>query len=97
MDGFDLSGTNIHIHDYDVWNQDDTFAMKAESETTSNVLIENVRASGVGLTIGSIGRNDVRTITFRNVITVCTIFRNKGMYVIYCIYMKLHIYINIPL
>jgi len=42
-------------HDCDVWNQDDTFAVKANDENTENVLIENVRASGVGLTIGSIG------------------------------------------
>ena len=67
-DGFDVSGKDIHIHDCDVWNQDDTFAVKAIKETTSNVLIENVRASGVGLSIGSIGHNAVRNVTFRNVI-----------------------------
>lgn len=47
-DGFDVSGKNIHIHDCTVWNQDDTFAVKANGEDTENVLIERVQASGVG-------------------------------------------------
>ena len=34
---------------------------------TSNVLIERVNSSGVGLTIGSIGGSVVRNVTFRNV------------------------------
>merc|ERR1712100_723224 len=54
-DGFDVSGTDIHIHDCSVWNQDDTFCIKAsQHEPTANVLVENVHASGVGLSIGSI-------------------------------------------
>ena len=67
-DGFDVSGKDIHIHDCSVWNQDDTFCIKASGEDTENVLIENVRASGVGLSIGSIGGQAVRNITFRNVV-----------------------------
>ena len=62
-DGFDLAGcTNVHIHDSAVWNQDDCFDVK---DGTSNVLIERVNASGVGLTIGSIA-STVRNITFRD-------------------------------
>ena len=66
-DGFDVSGTDIHIYESSVWNQDDTFCIKANGEDTSNVLVENVQASGVGLSIGSIGKNTVKNITFRNV------------------------------
>jgi len=61
-DGFDVSGTDIYVHDSTVWNQDDSFCIK---DGTQNVLVENVNASGLGLTIGSIASN-VRNITFRN-------------------------------
>eukprot|EP00931_Biecheleriopsis_adriatica_P090347 TRINITY_DN64348_c0_g1_i1.p1 TRINITY_DN64348_c0_g1~~TRINITY_DN64348_c0_g1_i1.p1 ORF type:complete len:448 (+),score=78.88 TRINITY_DN64348_c0_g1_i1:161-1504(+) len=62
-DGFDLVSCNgVHIHDSSVWNQDDCFTVK---DGTSNVLIERVNASGVGLTIGSIA-STVRNITFRD-------------------------------
>ena len=78
-DGFDVSGQNIHIHDCAVWNQDDTFCIKAEGpEVTENVLIENVKASGVGLSIGSIGKGSVRNVTFRNVVMHHS---SKGIYV----------------
>lgn len=77
-DGFDVSGTNIHIHDSSVWNQDDTFCIKANKETTSNVLVENCQASGVGLSIGSISADTVRNVTFRNVEMHHT---SKGVYV----------------
>ena len=76
--GFDVGGTDIHIHDCDVWNQDDTFCIKANHETTSNVLVENCRASGVGLSVGSIGDANVRNVTFRNVEMHHT---SKGVYV----------------
>jgi polygalacturonase len=63
-DGFDVSGTNVWIHDCEVWCQDDTIAVKG---TSSNMLFERINASGVGLTIGSIGSSDhVRNITFRD-------------------------------
>lgn len=62
-DGFDVNGHNIHIHDVDVWCQDDTIAVKGSS---SNILIERVRASGIGLTIGSIGNDIVSNVTFRD-------------------------------
>lgn len=62
-DGFDLSGCdNVWVHDSSVWNQDDCFDVK---DGTSNVVIERVNASGVGLTIGSIA-STVRNITFRD-------------------------------
>ena len=68
-DGFDVAGRNIHVHDCTVWNQDDTIAIKADGKMdTTNVLVERVHASGVGLTIGSIGANRVRNITFRDVL-----------------------------
>jgi len=62
-DGFDVAGTNVWIHDCTVWNQDDCVCVKG---TSSNMLFERIHASGVGLTIGSIGHNVVRNITFRN-------------------------------
>lgn len=61
-DGFDVEGKNIWIHDSTVWNQDDSFCVK---DNTENVLIERVQASGIGLVIGSIASN-VRNITFRD-------------------------------
>jgi polygalacturonase len=61
-DGFDVTGNNIHIHDSTVWNQDDSFCVK---DGTQNVVIENINASGLGLTIGSISSH-VKNITFRN-------------------------------
>ena len=54
-DGFDVSGNNVWIHDCTVWNQDDCFDVKGGQ----NMLIENVEASGFGLTIGSIGSGTV--------------------------------------
>lgn len=62
-DGFDVTGRNVWIHDVKVWNQDDCIAVKDDSE---NMLIERVEASGLGLTIGSIGGSTVRNITFRD-------------------------------
>jgi polygalacturonase len=73
-DGFDFARcTNVHVHDSSVWNQDDCFDVK---DGTSNVLIERVNASGVGLTIGSIA-STVRNITFRNAYMHHTM---KGIY-----------------
>jgi len=62
-DGFDVTGTNVWIHDCTVWNDDDCIAVKGEA---SNMLFERIHASGLGLTIGSIGAHRVRNITFRN-------------------------------
>lgn len=75
-DGFDVAGQNIYIHDSSVWNQDDCFTIQPIDSTginakcTENVLVENVNASGLGLTVGAIhptrGHNCIRNVTFRN-------------------------------
>lgn len=62
-DGFDFTGRNIHVHDVTVYSQDDCIAIK---DGTENVLVERVNASGLGLTIGSIGGSVVRNITVRD-------------------------------
>jgi len=62
-DGFDVSGTNVWVHDCSVWNQDDSFCVK---DGSSDMVFERIRASGIGLTIGSIGDSTVRNITFRD-------------------------------
>lgn len=73
-DGFDMSSCdNVWVHHCSVWNQDDCFDVK---DGTSNVVIEHVNASGVGLTIGSIA-SEVRNITFRNAYMHHTV---KGIY-----------------
>ena len=73
-DGLDVSGRNVHIHDCNIWNQDDCVCIKDGSE---NMLIERVNASGLGFTIGSIGGSTVRNITFRD----CRMHKTvKGIY-----------------
>lgn len=54
-DGFDVSGKNVWIHDCTVWNQDDCIAVKGGTD----MLFERITASGLGLTIGSIGADTV--------------------------------------
>ena len=73
-DGFDVSGRNVHIHDCDIWNQDDTIAVKDDSR---DMLFERITASGVGLTIGSIGSSLVKNVTFRDCYMPNTL---KGIY-----------------
>jgi hypothetical protein len=46
-----------------VWNQDDSFCVK---DGSTNMVFERINASGVGLTIGSIGGSVVKNITFRD-------------------------------
>ena len=66
-DGIDVSGTDVYIHDVDIWNQDDCIAVKDSFlGTSSNMLFERIHASGLGLTIGSIGGTTVSNITFRD-------------------------------
>ncbi|EDQ85455.1 uncharacterized protein MONBRDRAFT_34221 [Monosiga brevicollis MX1] len=86
-DGFDVAGKNIYIHDVDIWNDDDCIAVKEQtgashqSTCSENMLFERINASGVGLTIGSIGASDahtcVRNITFRDSVMYDTF---KGIY-----------------
>lgn len=73
-DGFDVTGRDVWIHDVTVWNQDDCVAVKDNSQ---NMLIERVNASGLGMTIGSIGGSLVRNITFRDIVMPHTF---KGIY-----------------
>eukprot|EP00658_Telonema_sp_P-2_P060320 TRINITY_DN49267_c0_g1_i1.p1 TRINITY_DN49267_c0_g1~~TRINITY_DN49267_c0_g1_i1.p1 ORF type:complete len:461 (-),score=57.61 TRINITY_DN49267_c0_g1_i1:259-1641(-) len=89
-DGFDVAGRNIHIHDCSVWNQDDCFTIQPlDAHTgirsggcTENVLVENVLASGLGLTVGAVhpsrGHNCIRNVTFRHARMHHTF---KGIYV----------------
>jgi len=88
-DGFDLSGKNVHIHDVDIWTQDDCIAVKdlpngggIYARCSENWLVERVNCSGLGLTIGSIGATSqgtcVRNITFRDSTMVSTV---KGVYI----------------
>jgi Glycosyl hydrolases family 28 len=70
-DGIDVSGTNVHVHDVDIWTQDDCIAVKdntliAPLYQSTNMLFERVNCSGLGFVIGSIGGSTVRNITFRN-------------------------------
>lgn len=75
-DGFDVAGRNVWIHDCTIWNDDDCIAVKEQSSASfqspcsENMLFERINASGVGLTIGSIGPSAshtcVRNITFRD-------------------------------
>ncbi len=63
-DGYDVSGNNVWIHDCSVWTQDDTIAVK---DGSTNMVFERIEASGVGVTIGSIGASTVKNITFRDI------------------------------
>lgn len=62
-DGFDVSGNDVWVHDSVVWNQDDSFCVK---DGSTNMVFERINASGIGLTIGSIGDSVVKNITFRD-------------------------------
>ena len=68
-DGFDVSGRNVWIHDCNVWDQDDCIAVKSGrgNPASENMLFERINASGVGMTIGSIGCDVISNITFRDV------------------------------
>jgi hypothetical protein len=68
-DGIDVSGHNVHIHDCEIWTQDDCIAVKDNyfgDGVSSNMLFERINASGLGFVIGSIGGTTVRNITFRD-------------------------------
>ncbi|KRX05518.1 Pectin lyase fold/virulence factor [Pseudocohnilembus persalinus] len=86
-DGFDVAGKNIWIHDCTVWNDDDCVCVKElhsgnkRAQCSENMLFEDINASGVGLTVGSIGPNKLHTcvknITFQNIYMDKTF---KGIY-----------------
>jgi hypothetical protein len=77
-DGIDVSGNDVYVHDVDIWNQDDCIAVKDSYDgVSSNMLFERIHASGLGLTVGSIGGTTVRNITFRDSL----LYRSfKGIY-----------------
>ena len=62
-DGIDVTGNDVYTHDLYIWTQDDCIAVKGDS---TNMLFERINASGLGLTIGSIGNNVIHNITFRH-------------------------------
>lgn len=68
-DGIDVSGRNIHVHDVDIWVQDDCIAVKDNyfaPHISADMLFERVNCSGFGLVLGSIGGTHVHNITFRD-------------------------------
>lgn len=75
-DGFDIAGRDVWVHDVDIWNQDDCVCVKEidsngiNAQCSENMLFERVNASGLGLTVGSIGPSPhhtcVRNVTFRD-------------------------------
>lgn len=68
-DGIDVSGRNVHVHDVDIWVQDDCIAVKDnyfEPYVSADMVFERVNCSGFGLVVGSIGGTHVRNITFRD-------------------------------
>ena len=80
-DGIDVSGHNVHVHDVDIWTQDDCIAVKDNKDpldyVSSNMTFERINASGTGIVIGSIGGSHVRNITFRD----CYLHKSvKGIY-----------------
>ena len=81
-DGIDFRGINIHIHDINIMNYDDSVAVKPTDNNnnfingipvncTQNALIENINVyRGVGMSIGSVPskkQNCVKNITFKNI------------------------------
>eukprot|EP00808_Paulinella_micropora_P024705 g2898.t1 len=62
-DGIDVTGRDVHVHDCVIWTQDDCISVKDNSR---DMLFERITASGLGLTIGSIGGSTVQNITFRD-------------------------------
>jgi len=87
-DGFDVAGRDIYIHHCVVWNQDDCFTIQPldsngfNAQCTENILVEDVNASGLGLTVGAVrptvGHNCVRNVTFRRATMHHTF---KGIYI----------------
>ena len=74
-DGIDVSGTNVWVHDVDIWTQDDCIAVKDVNHDTdlnggppqtANMTFERINATGLGFVIGSILGTRVHNITFRN-------------------------------
>lgn len=87
-DGIDVSGSNVWVHDCDIFVQDDCIAVKDIKNHTreagidgpyisENMLFERINASGLGFTIGTIRNTYVKNITFRDCYLHKTV---KGIY-----------------
>ena len=71
-DGFDIAATNVHIHDCNVTNGDDSIVMKSPAQ---NVLVERcIVKQGNGLVVGTSDDALFRNITFRNCTAAGTLF-----------------------
>ncbi|RDL37055.1 Glycoside hydrolase family 28 protein [Venustampulla echinocandica] len=68
LDGIDIWGSNIHVHDVEVSNKDECVDIKSPS---SNMLIENINCNwSGGCAIGSLGENAaISNIIYRNIYT----------------------------
>jgi polygalacturonase len=87
-DGIDTSGSDIYIHDCIINNDDDSIAIKpcdgncVSASCSQNMLIERVRLTGFGASIGSVppsgALNCVKNITFRDIVMPKT---GKGIYI----------------
>jgi polygalacturonase len=87
-DGIDISATNVHIHDVNIVNDDDSIAVKPLNRgskygpCSANILVENSVFAGYGASIGSVppssDHNCVTNVTFRNISMPET---GKGIYI----------------
>ncbi|KAI9685136.1 MAG: hypothetical protein M1822_004723 [Bathelium mastoideum] len=68
LDGFDMGGTNLWVHDVEVTNKDECVTVKSPA---SNYLFENIYCNwSGGCAIGSLGANTaVSNILYKNVYT----------------------------
>jgi hypothetical protein len=70
--GIDISegSNNVRIRDTDVWTQDDCISLRSaglpSAQEVSNVLIENVNASGMGLSLTAAASSVVNNVTIRD-------------------------------
>jgi hypothetical protein len=68
-DGIDVSGHNVHVHDVDIWVQDDCISVKDnffDGHRSTNMTFERINATGLGFVIGSILGSTVSNITFKD-------------------------------
>ncbi|ORY57786.1 RGase A [Pseudomassariella vexata] len=77
LDGIDIWGSNIHVHDIQVTNRDECVTVKSPA---NNMLIENIHCNwSGGSAMGSLGANtQISNILYRNIYTV----QSNQMYMI---------------
>jgi rhamnogalacturonan hydrolase len=68
LDGFDIWGSNIWVHDVEVTNKDECVTVKSPA---NNILVENVFCNwSGGCAIGSLGANTaISNVLYRNIYT----------------------------